>query len=147
MLTDATADLAIALRAGRDPADERDRGGLRAGGWDGFRATRWLGMGLQGSASASSAWAGSARPRRGGRRWASACGWSTSTARRSPGSTSPPSRATAIEAVLAEADVVSLHIPGGGGNRGIISAERLAAMKPTAYLVNTARGDIVDEAR
>ncbi len=48
--------------------------------------------------------------------------------------------------MLAEADVVSLHAPGGGGNRGLISADRLAAMKPGAYLVNTARGDLVDEA-
>jgi lactate dehydrogenase-like 2-hydroxyacid dehydrogenase len=51
-----------------------------------------------------------------------------------------------IAAVMAAADVVSLHVPGGGGNRALISAELLAAMKPTAYLVNTARGDVVDEA-
>ena len=51
-----------------------------------------------------------------------------------------------VEAVLAEADVVSLHVPGGGGNSGLISAERLAGMKRGAYLVNTARGDVVDEA-
>ena len=50
-----------------------------------------------------------------------------------------------IEAVLANADVVSLHIPGGGDNRGVISASLIAAMKPSAYLVNTARGDVVDE--
>ena len=48
--------------------------------------------------------------------------------------------------MLAEADVVSLHVPGGGGNARLISADRLARMKPGAYLVNTARGDIVDEA-
>jgi lactate dehydrogenase-like 2-hydroxyacid dehydrogenase len=41
--------------------------------------------------------------------------------------------------------VVSLHVPGGGDNRGLVSRELLAAMKPTAYLVNTARGDVVDE--
>ena len=47
---------------------------------------------------------------------------------------------------MAAADVVSLHIPGGDGNRGLVSAALIAAMKPTAYLVNTARGDVLDEA-
>jgi lactate dehydrogenase-like 2-hydroxyacid dehydrogenase len=51
-----------------------------------------------------------------------------------------------IEAVLGEADIVSLHVPGGGGNGGLLSAGRIAAMKRGAYLVNTARGDVVDEA-
>jgi len=39
---------------------------------------------------------------------------------------------------------VSLHIPGGGGNSRAISGELIAAMKPTAYLVNTARGPVVE---
>jgi lactate dehydrogenase-like 2-hydroxyacid dehydrogenase len=52
----------------------------------------------------------------------------------------------ALDDLLAEADVVSLHVPGGGGNAGLLSAERIAGMKPGAYLVNTARGDVVDEA-
>lgn len=49
-----------------------------------------------------------------------------------------------IEAVLREADVVSLHMPGGKENYHLINAERLKMMKPTAILVNSARGEIVD---
>ncbi len=51
-----------------------------------------------------------------------------------------------IEALLEASDVVSLHVPGDAENRHLINAERLALMKPGAYLVNTARGDVVDEA-
>ena len=50
-----------------------------------------------------------------------------------------------IEAVLAESDFVSLHCPGGAENRHLIDAAKLAAMKPSAFLINTARGDVVDE--
>ena len=49
-----------------------------------------------------------------------------------------------IEAVLQEADFVSLHCPGSKANRHVINAERLALMKPSAFLINTARGDVVD---
>jgi lactate dehydrogenase-like 2-hydroxyacid dehydrogenase len=51
-----------------------------------------------------------------------------------------------IEDVLREADVVSLHCPGSPENHHLINAERLALMKPTAILINTARGDVVDSA-
>ncbi len=57
----------------------------------------------------------------------------------------PAQALPALEAVMATADVVSLHVPGGPGNRGMISAKLLAAMKASAYLVNTARGDVIDE--
>ncbi|MBD9373353.1 D-glycerate dehydrogenase [Rhizobium sp. ARZ01] len=50
-----------------------------------------------------------------------------------------------IEEVLAAADFVSLHCPGGGENSNLINAARLSAMKPTAFLINTARGDVIDE--
>ncbi|WP_181707678.1 NAD(P)-dependent oxidoreductase [Chthonobacter rhizosphaerae] len=49
-----------------------------------------------------------------------------------------------IEDVLREADVVSLHMPGGKDNYHLINDERLALMKPTSILVNTARGEVVD---
>jgi (S)-sulfolactate dehydrogenase len=52
----------------------------------------------------------------------------------------------ALDALLAESDVVSLHLPLVAATRGLLGRERLARMKPGAILVNTARGGIVDEA-
>lgn len=49
-----------------------------------------------------------------------------------------------IEEVLAQADVVSLHMPGGKENYHLINEHRLKLMKPDAILVNTARGEVVD---
>ncbi|MGH3949926.1 MAG: NAD(P)-dependent oxidoreductase, partial [Pseudonocardiaceae bacterium] len=50
-----------------------------------------------------------------------------------------------IEEVLETADFVSLHMPGGDGNEHLVGADRLARMKPTAFLLNSARGDILDQ--
>ncbi|HTK05271.1 MAG TPA: D-glycerate dehydrogenase [Candidatus Eisenbacteria bacterium] len=61
------------------------------------------------------------------------------------GATGAEFRATA-EDVLKEADVVSIHVPLLPTTRHLINAERLAMMKKTAYLVNTSRGPVVDEA-
>lgn len=49
------------------------------------------------------------------------------------------------EEVLQDADVVSVHVPLLDSTRHLINAERLAMMKPTASLVNTSRGPVVDE--
>ncbi|SHN46746.1 C-terminal binding protein [Cryptosporangium aurantiacum] len=55
-------------------------------------------------------------------------------------------RAASLEELLAEADVVSLHVPLTESTRHLIGAAELAAMKPTAWVVNTARGPLVDNA-
>ncbi|RBP64134.1 glyoxylate reductase [Brevibacterium sanguinis] len=51
-----------------------------------------------------------------------------------------------LDELLAVSDVVSVHCPYGPATRHLIGAEQLAAMKDSAYLINTARGPIVDEA-
>lgn len=49
-----------------------------------------------------------------------------------------------VDEVLAEADVVSLHCPLTPDTRGLVDARRIALMKPTAFLINTARGPLVN---
>jgi phosphoglycerate dehydrogenase-like enzyme len=51
-----------------------------------------------------------------------------------------------LDTLLRESDVVTLHLRLSDTSRGLITARRLALMKPTAFLVNTARGPIVEEA-
>lgn len=51
-----------------------------------------------------------------------------------------------IETVLGESDFVSLHCPASPETRHLMNAERLGRMQPHAFLINTARGDVVDEA-
>jgi D-3-phosphoglycerate dehydrogenase len=58
----------------------------------------------------------------------------------------PHVKAASLEDVLATSDVVSLHLGLDGATRGILSRERIAAMRRGAILVNTARGALVDEA-
>jgi D-3-phosphoglycerate dehydrogenase len=50
-----------------------------------------------------------------------------------------------LDDLLARSDFVTLHAPGGGDNTHLMNAERLAHMKSTAFLVNTARGSLIDE--
>ena len=51
-----------------------------------------------------------------------------------------------LDALVAQADVVSLHVPLVDGTRNLFGAARIAAMKGGAVLINTSRGGIVDEA-
>lgn len=50
-----------------------------------------------------------------------------------------------VEGLLAEIDVLSIHCPASDATRGLINAQRLAAMHPDSILVNTSRGAVVDD--
>jgi glycerate dehydrogenase len=53
---------------------------------------------------------------------------------------------TGLDSLFSAADVVSLHCPLTDATRHLVNADRLARMKPTAFLLNTSRGPLVDEA-
>jgi glycerate dehydrogenase len=64
------------------------------------------------------------------------------------GSQSSPAagvRRTSLAEIFSKSDVVSLHCPLTPATQGMVNRERLALMKPTAYLINTSRGPLVDE--
>lgn len=54
-------------------------------------------------------------------------------------------RAADLDTLLSESDAVSVHVPLSAETRGIIGERALARMKPTAFLINTSRGGLVDE--
>lgn len=147
VLTDTTADTAMTLMlmvARRAGEGERE---LRAGRWSGWRPTHMmgadvtgktlgiLGMGRIGAAMARRAHFGFGMP----------VVFYDAMEKVADHGVSSAKRLDTIEDVLSVADFVSLHMPGGGDNQHLIGAERLACMKPTAFLVNSARGDIIDQ--
>ncbi len=63
-----------------------------------------------------------------------------------PGTAGPiPAGRVSVEQLLRESDVVSLHCPLTPQTKNLINQETLALMKPTAFLINTARGALIDE--
>lgn len=149
VLTDATADLAILLmmmtsrRAGEG---ERE---LREGRWTGWRPTHLLGqslagktLGLVGFGRIGQATAARAVKALGmtiayySRNRADAAVEAQTGARYVP----------SLEALAREADVLSLHCQGGAATHHLVDRDFLQHMKPTAILINTARGSVVNEA-
>ncbi|WP_010270790.1 phosphoglycerate dehydrogenase [Paenibacillus senegalensis] len=55
-------------------------------------------------------------------------------------------REESLEEVLRQSDILSLHLPATEDTKGLINAQTLSWMKPTAVLINTSRGELVDEA-
>lgn len=142
-LTGATAELAITLMLmamRRTGEGERQ---VRAGGWKGWGPTAMLGQTLSGKLLGL---VGYGRIARATAALGRAFGMRIACYSRSPVNEPGVQYFASLEDMLAEADVVSLHTPGGEATRHLINPERLALMKPSAVLVNTARGSVVDEA-
>jgi len=62
-----------------------------------------------------------------------------------PGDTNPPAGRIGLDRVLSQADYISLHCPLTPETVNVINAQTLSLMKPTAFLINTARGALIDE--
>jgi glyoxylate reductase len=134
VLTDATADLAFALLLALArrivPGAEKVRGGE----WHTWEPAADLGADLAGAALGIVGWGriGQAVARR-----AEGFGMEVVHSSRSSG--------VPLDELLERADFVSLHTPLTPDTRHLIDADALARMKPTALLVNTARGGVVDQ--
>ncbi len=147
VLTEATADLAMALILMTTRRLGEGERFVRSGrGWD-WDLDFMLGAGIQG---ATLGLVGFGRIGRATARRARAAGMAiayTSRRRADPeAETEVGARPLALDDLLARSDVVSLHLPLTDETRHLIDAARLRRMRPSAYLVNTARGPIVDEA-
>ncbi len=149
VLTDCTADLALALLlavARRVGEGERH---LRAGEWTGWRPTHMMGTSVTGKTLGL---IGMGRIARAVARRAHH-GFDMKIVFHDP---YPPRaedlegldamQAGSPEEVYAAADFITLHCPGGKETYHLVGAAAFKAMKPGAFLINTARGDVVDEA-
>jgi lactate dehydrogenase-like 2-hydroxyacid dehydrogenase len=148
VLTEDTADIALTLLlavARRTGEGERQ---LRAGKWTGWGPMHMLGtrvggktLGVVGLGRIGRAVARRARH-----------GFGMKIQFYTP-SAPPPElvseldaeRRETLEELLSDSDFISLHCPSTPETRHLINAERLAQMRKSAYLINTARGDVVDE--
>lgn len=147
VLTDATADIALTLllmAARRAGEGERE---LRAGRWSGWRPTHLVGSELKGKVLGLVGFGriGIATARRAHHGFGMKIAY---YARRScEADIAQELRAefhSDLKNLLQVSDFVSLHIPGGAETANLIDAAAIAAMKPGSYLINTARGGVVD---
>jgi lactate dehydrogenase-like 2-hydroxyacid dehydrogenase len=149
VLTDCTADLAMTLLltvARRAGEGERH---LRAGDWTGWRPTHMMGTKVTGKSLGLVGFGriGKAMARR------AHFGFGMQILYYDAYPADPDEVAavgaeacSSVEEVLERADFVSLHCPGSAENRHLINSERLSLMRPHAFLINSARGDLIEEA-
>jgi glyoxylate reductase len=140
VLDETTADLAflLILAAARRSTDaEAD---LREGRWLGFRMNRFLGQDVHGRTLGVVGFGriGQAVARR-------ATGFGMNVVHHARHDTAMPGYMADLDELLRVSDVVTLHVPLTPDTTRLIDARRLALLKPTAVLVNTARGPVVDE--
>ena len=146
VLTDATADLAMALLLAAARNLSTAAQDAREGRWTTWTPTGWLGadlrratLGIVGMGQIGLATARRAR----------AFGMHVAYHGRSPNAEAEAklgARRLPLDELLSTSDFVSLHVPLSADTRHLINAQTLRQMRPAAYLVNTARGGVVDQA-
>jgi glyoxylate reductase len=148
VLSDCTADLTLTLMlmaARRASEGERE---VRTGAWEGWRPTHLLGAKVSGKTLGIIGFGRIGQEV--AKRAHHGFGMRVLVFNRSPLAADVLAETGAepvdsIDELLPQADFVSLHCPGGGANKHLIDARRLDLMKSSAFLINTARGEVVDE--
>jgi len=145
VLTDATADLtwALILATARRLVEGIDL--VRSGKWTGWHPEQLLGMELRGRVLGLF---GAGRIGQAVGRRAPPFGLRVLYAARTPKpefERETGARRVDMSQLLAESDIMSLHVPSTPDTKGIINGETLARMKRGAILINTSRGDLVRE--
>ena len=149
VLSECTADLAMTLMlmvARRAGEGERE---LRAGQWTGWRPTHLVGTKVSGKTLGIVGYGRIGQEM--ARRAHHGFGMKILAFNRSPVAPEvlaqcQATQVASLDEMLPECDFVSLHCPGGAENRHLINAARLTRMRPDAFLINTARGEVIDEA-
>ena len=144
-VTDATADIAMTLMlmaARRAGEGERL---VRSGQWSGWEPSQLLGMHLTGKT------VGIVGMGRIGQAVARRCHYGFSMdvkyfSRSAKSVAYPAEHISDLKQLVAAVDVVVIAVPGGDDTQHLINADVLAAMQPDAFLINIARGNIVEEA-
>ena len=146
VLTEATADIAMLLLLGAARRGYEGQAMLRAGTWTGWTPTQLMGLDLRGRRLGVMGMGriGQALAQR-----ARAFGMAVHYHNRRR--LDPESEAGAVyhetpEDLLAVSDVLSLHVPATPETRGFLNAERIAHLPDNAIVINTARGDVVEDA-
>ncbi len=140
VLDDTTADTAFLLILAASRLASTAEADLRTGRWKGWGVTQYLGLDVHGATLGIVGYGriGQAVARR-------AEGFDMIVLHHARRRTGVPGFVADLDELLEQSDIVSLHIPGGAETHHLVDARRLALMKPTAVLVNTARGTVVDE--
>ncbi|NGZ60504.1 MAG: D-glycerate dehydrogenase [Nitrospira sp. LK265] len=144
VLTDATADLTWALFLGLTRRVVEGDAWVRTGNWPGWTPTQMLGADLSGKTLGIVGMGriGQAVAQR-------AAGFRMSVIYAShQGVCGPPGVSwvwRSLDEVVAECDILSLHVPLTEATHHLIDRRKLALMKPTAYIINTSRGPVIDE--
>ena len=135
VLDETTADTAFLLILAACRLASTAEAELRSGRWTGWGVTQYLGRDVHGATLGVVGFGriGRAVARR-------AAGFGMRVLHHARRETNEPGYVADLDELLAESDIVSLHTPGGPDTYHLIDARRLALMKPTAVLVNTARG-------
>ena len=152
VVTDDTADVAIGLMLMSMRRLSEGERHLRSGAWGGLRPTFMLGRTLRGKTLGIVGYGriGRAVARIAHEAFGMTILWHAPRDPRidDPATAGPANaeRAESLATLLRRADVVSLHCPATPETRHLMNAETLALMPEHAYLINTARGDVVHEA-